>query len=318
MASASFETQPTGLNPPHISGALTGAVMPAVPSLIQGRSSIWNTPGTAEAYADFCDTPWYTDILDTVVSMLPALPPGSTVLDIGSGSGAGTLAFSQRNPAIRVIGVDSALSQVDYASKQCAGNPRIEFRHGELSTISQIVSSQVEGIVAFNSIHLLGQFRDVVNFCAPLIEGNGYFAFCTGYSTRRYEGEVGLKAQQCLQRILENAAHRFPGHIASTDPLDLIRASSQSGINSVRSNAIEKNLTAAGFAVERHEYRSCELPLKSIVDFLVLPGIGDSVLPESIPLADRRALITETLQAEGVTHLPRNWCYVVARKLISS
>lgn len=287
-------------------------------SLPAARANIWNSPGTADAYAQFSRAEWYSRVVETMASLLPDISAGSVVVDLGSGTGRGAAELARRyGDQIRVIGIDPAVSQVVFARELCSSLSHVEFREGQLRSLGEVVPEAPQGIVAFNAIHLLGKFRDVLSQCASYIPEGGFLAFCTGYSTRRYEGNVGIEARRCLEKIVANAFREFPGHLPGSSLIDVMKSQGETGIETIRSNRLEKDLGDSGFAVERIEYQSCNLPLESIVDFLVLPGVGDSVLPESIPEADRRALITETLQGEGVTLLPRTWCHVVARRVSS-
>ncbi len=74
---------------------------------------------------------------ELVTLALPFIAPGSTVVDVGTGSGAIALAIAQESPASRVIGTDISPGAIDVAEMNARAllrreYARTEFLHGHL------------------------------------------------------------------------------------------------------------------------------------------------------------------------------------------
>lgn len=300
--------------PVRVSNELTG-----VPSQSQDLSSlcvpptgvgIWDRPGTGECYARFASAAWYGQVLDTMLDMLP-LRGDYRVIDVGSGTGSGSLRIANRLTGDgSVLGIDASRVQVEFAQSQLPEGSPVSYRALSLAEASTAYSEAFDCAVFCNSIHLLGKLPEVLSQTAPMLKPGGYVGFCSGYSSAANDSAASAGLAMTLSVMRELADSRFPaigGESAESSygPRTLF---------SIRIKSLERDVAQAGFCDLTVEFRNYQLPMESVIEFLSLPGIGETILPERIALSDRRAIIAEVLESSGLTHVPRSWCFATARR----
>jgi len=245
--------------------------------------------------------------------MIDKLPLDSPVrlLDAGSGTGLGSVSLASRaKEGSAIVAVDYSHTLTEYALSSVPRGLPIEFHAMDINEVPKRFPQPFDGVVAFNSIHLLGETASILQLLSSSVRQGGFVAFCSGYSSRAVESPeerlaIGLAIQEMQARAVSEFAHLIG---------DDRRFGAERTIFPVRERRLTKHLTEAGLRPSVIAFEPVTLPVDSIVDFLSLPGVGDSVLPDSIPVEDRRRIIRSTVEARGLEGLSRTWCYVVAEK----
>ncbi len=279
---------------------------PRCSSNVGEDSDIWQLPDSARKYAQFCQAQWYQTVIDTLIDHLP-IDPNDQILDLGSGTGSGTCRVSEylKAPGF-VLGIDSSVIQVDYASDHGPVNQLVSFMKALIEEIPHLLPNKCDGVVAFNSIHLLGELPRVFSLVAEALKPGGYFGFCTGYATGAMEISQSLAVGRVLAKVTNDAVQR-----------DLLDSASQgvgikSGASAIRVKHLNSQLVAAGFAAVEMKWQKVDLPVESVAQFLTLPGMNS--LPKEIPSGAQYQMILEELKRNSIEVLQRKWLHVVTVK----
>lgn len=83
-----------------------------------------------------------------------AYPPGSTVLEVGCGTGAQTLTLARRSPGARIVSVDVSANSLAEARARAAGLDNVEFRQADIFTLPFAAGSFDHVFVCFVLEHL--------------------------------------------------------------------------------------------------------------------------------------------------------------------
>ena len=150
-------------------------------------TSLWDRPGTAEAYARFAAHPEYNQANQHLVSLLVenGLEPGQIVWDGGSGTGAGSRLLAQVvGSAGKVIGFDSSTTMVAQAERSLPDSLRgvVEFRQADLQNLGEQGGKQPNAFVLFNSIHLMADPKKVLSEAWAHLPPGGLLAFNSAFT----------------------------------------------------------------------------------------------------------------------------------------
>lgn len=113
-----------------------------VDELLGGRIKVWRTP---DVYPPAIDALLLAATVD--------LAPGRTILDVGIGSGAASLALFAREPACYVCGIDlnePALSLAAASAQLNGFGDNLRVIHGDLATASKALKSRQFDVVITN------------------------------------------------------------------------------------------------------------------------------------------------------------------------
>ncbi len=107
---------------------------------------------------------------EIVAAQFSNLPPGTRVLDLGCGSGQGTLRVAQRNPEAQVLGVDLSPSQIGRAEKSGAGVANLSYLVGDAMNLP-LPDERFDLVLSVASIKHwpdpLRGLREMVRVCRP-------------------------------------------------------------------------------------------------------------------------------------------------------
>jgi len=91
--------------------------------------------------------------------------PNDVVLDLACGFGYGPAILWDGSEAIKVIGLESTLSAVEYAQANfCPQRPTLEFRKGEVGTLAAFPDETVDVVVSFET---MGNLKEVRRLLKP-------------------------------------------------------------------------------------------------------------------------------------------------------
>ena len=113
------------------------------PKSMKYHSNQWEAPKrSTEAFTEFC----YSD-----------LTAAGTVLDLGSGGGAGTHHLARRFPETKFIGIDNDPSLVGFANQKLRLNPteNLSFEEGSWFTPPPPQHFRVDGVVSLQTLSWL-------------------------------------------------------------------------------------------------------------------------------------------------------------------
>ncbi len=289
------------------------AVFPPINTWDTSSSNIWNSAGAPESYARFAAAEWYRDILSRMTEMLPDAPGGSIIIDAGSGTGAGSIMLAKRfGQSVAVIGVDPAESQVSYARNNTPENLNLFYACGDYNSIAHTLPEPPFLFTAFNSIHTFGPIDDTFKAAGEQLPSGGYLAFCSGFTSQMYAGNGSGIAMTSFNRAIALAKEDFAEHFISRHDRNPAYGTKTFLVNI---NELPDTAKRRGFNLERLEFQKYTLDRESIANYLSLPGIGDAILPDTIPYSARRGIYLSALEQCGVEQLFRNWCFAVARKV---
>ncbi len=107
---------------------------------------------------------------------------GSTVLDLGAGTGIGTLALEKHlPPGARIIGVDIVPAMVARAKKRldASGLPpqRVDFRTGDATAMSDVPTGSVKAVVANSFLYLVPEPAKVLAEVHRILAPGGRVVF---------------------------------------------------------------------------------------------------------------------------------------------
>jgi SAM-dependent methyltransferase len=270
--------------------------------------SLWDNPEVVAGYTRFAQASWYQTVLDTMIDMLPRVS-SSSLIDVGSGTGEGTLRLAKHaGPGSHVLGIDPSAVQTEFASTRSASGAQVEFLPCSVAEAVERFAGTFDGLVAFNSIHLLGSAERSLVQLASLVRPGGFLAFCTGYTTEALEFPERRASVQMLEVMIALAA-RY--RVANSAPS---REGAGQEIRSIHVRLLREQLDAAGLVPEKIVTRPFEIPAESLADFLALPGMTSAILPAGLSSEIVREIASEALAKCGISSLSRTWHFVVAKR----
>jgi SAM-dependent methyltransferase len=242
-----------------------------------------------------------------MVDMIPRTPHG-LLIDVGSGTGEGTLRLAQHvGSDSHILGIDPSVVQTEFAGMRIPPEAQVKFSPYSVEEAVDRFPGVFDGVVAFNSIHLLGKTQKALAQLASLVNPGGFVAFCTGYTTESMSFTEKRSAAEMFE-VMQNLAAEF-GHTMDAAS----RESDGQRIRSVRMKALPGLLEAAGLDPGAIVRRTVAIPAESLVDFLALPGMAASFLPKSLSTEEVRQIISQAIEQCNITSVSRTWCFVVAK-----
>lgn len=124
---------------------------------------------------------WFYDrfiadaVLDSTASLVEdvvaAVPPGGSVLEVGSGGGQFAVRLAEAAPALRITGVDLSREQVKRAAQRARHQPNVSFRPGSALDLS-FPADHFDAAVSIGSIkHWPDQAKGVAEMLRVLRPG---------------------------------------------------------------------------------------------------------------------------------------------------
>jgi SAM-dependent methyltransferase len=257
----------------------------------------------------FCAQDWYQKVLEHHISRLNIIPK-CCYLDVGSGTGCATSLLAERlKPGGIIIGIEPSEGLVRCASQNAEGDPCLKYKIGRAEEITSIGRDhEVEGVVSFNTVHLLSSRERFYQDVRSLLPNGGTLSFCTGYHSR---GMSEPDRENILQALFN--AYTTGLQMVRTLMPHSIRASAHttSRTQNLELSRTEYELKRSGFASVHIDLQPITMPAASFAEFLTLPG--SQLLPASIPLEQQKKVILEALQERGIAEVSRAWLHVYAQ-----
>jgi ubiquinone/menaquinone biosynthesis C-methylase UbiE len=274
-----------------------------------GELGAWDKPEIVPAYERFSQAYWYRAVIRDLIDLLP-LKPSSTLIDIGCGTGVGTFLLSQRvDRNSQILGVDPSNIQIDFAQRSASSKPNIQFHPLSASEAAIRYRDAFDGVISFNSIHLLGPLQIALKELSAMMKPGGFVALCTAYHTHSTNSEQAYRAAEFVEAIMR-IGRNFYGEL-----LDRTQPGHGLAYHSINMDELSYLLSRAGLVTQSSKLVEVSIPDSSLVDFMALPGMIDSFLPEGLSRFEIEALVRHALLETEITTLSRKWLYVVASRL---
>jgi|GEM_PF-3832076 len=274
-----------------------------------GELGAWDKPEIIPAYERFSQAPWYRAVIQELLDALP-LKASSSLIDVGCGTGVGTFLLGKKvNPNSQILGIDPSNVQVDFARRSASSNRNVQFHPLNASEAARRYPAAFDGVISFNSIHLLGPLQIALKELSAMVRPDGFVAFCTAYHTQSITHEQAYRAAEFVDAIMRTG-RKFYGELPD-------RSQSGHGLayRSVNMDELSELLSRAGLKATFLKLVEVAIPDSSLVDFMALPGMIDCFLPDGLPRFEIEALVRSALHETKITTLSRKWLYVVASRL---
>lgn len=228
-----------------------------------------------------------------------AVRPGSTVLDLASGTGEPALSAARRvGPAGRVIGVDLAAGMVVIARRRGAGVAQLSYREGDAETI-ELPGLRFDAVLSRWGLMFLPDRRRALARVRELLVPGGRFTGATWCEPARVP--IISIPFVVIGELLElpPPPPGRPGAFSLTDPEQVVG-----------------ELTAAGLVEARADELTLTFRFDSVAEFVafsrdLLPAHLHALVEERVPPADRPALwravgdrVAEFTEASGRVAVP--------------
>lgn len=272
--------------------------------------TLWDDPKVASAYSQFAQAPWYRTVLDTMVDMIPRAPH-SLLIDVGSGTGEGTLRLAEHvGSDSYILGIDPSVVQTEFATSRIPSTAQVKFSPYSVAEAVDRFPGVFDGLVAFNSIHLLGTTQKALAQLASLVTPGGFVAFCTGFTTEATSFSEMRASHELFETMKTLAAQHGEANDVSS------KQGTARQIRSIRTQALPRHMEAAGLDLDPKMIvkRPFEIPADSLVDFLALPGMTASILPAHLSTDMVRNIASRAIEQCGISSVSRNWHFVVAKR----
>ena len=105
--------------------------------------------------------------------MYPHLKPGQSVLDLGIGTGLGTLPFHKAG--LRVLGIDTSPAMIERCKRR--GLSWTIIRHNLTEIPWPIKDRSIDHIVSAGVTHFIGDLKGVISEAARVIRPGGFLGF---------------------------------------------------------------------------------------------------------------------------------------------
>jgi hypothetical protein len=184
----------------------------------------------------------------------------------------------------------------------------VDFLPYSVSDAVERYRADFDGLVGFNSIHLLGRTEVALSQLASLVKPGGFVAFCTGYHTDA-RSFAEMKRSVAMFEVMQEIAARHP-----TPTNNVASGRSSAAIRSVRVSKLESYMDQAGLSSITKQMIPVDMPAESLVEFLALPGMAASILPAGFSREQARGVISEALDICGVSSISRKWLFVLAER----
>jgi SAM-dependent methyltransferase len=246
-----------------------------------------------------------------MVDMLPLEKRGNFI-EVGSGSGTGTAVLAQRAPeGSTVVAIDNSDVMIDLARRQFEVEPlpagvSVNFVACGLHEAAQHLPKPFDGVVAFNTVHLIGPMQETLQQLSLLVKPGGFVAFCSGYTTRSISTTDGLQMLRMLQTIRNKAG-------TDADPKQ--DECSYNCVHEIRVKHLESNMQEANLKLAALAWESVELCAHSLVEFFSVPGMLGGRIPRHLSKSTVRGIVREAVDACGITSISRKWLFVVAQRI---
>ena len=267
----------------------------------------WEQPGIGSKYEHFASNVWYRKVNEELLDFAPPAP-GSTAIDLGSGTGAGSSAlFNAMRGRGQVIGIDKSAQLVEFADLHAA-RPGLRFIQGDVHELNTLVPGLVDSIYAFNALHLFPSIKLLLSECQQKLNPGGQLAFCTGYTQEALDRDSSRPWVKLFKAVRDAAAEEFPDL-----PLGP-RHTNHCESRAWRCSDIEQMLRQAGFESISKKLVPVQLDLESILQFARMPGMGSAVLPLFIDPEARERIMICAARSAGFESYMRNWALFSAKK----
>ncbi|WP_374053135.1 methyltransferase domain-containing protein [Xenorhabdus taiwanensis] len=185
----------------------------------------------------------------------PPLLAGSTVLDLGCGSGRDCFILSKLvGPEGKVIGVDTTLKQIEFAKSYIEYHreaydykeSNVHFIHGNIESLDllNLPQNSVDVIVSNCVINLAAAKSDVLQGMVRLLKPGGEIYFADIFSDRRLSQELKndpLLIGECIGDVLYYGDFMRIARDAGFRDIRIVA----SNLKAIRNNAIEEKLRGA-------------------------------------------------------------------------
>lgn len=228
-----------------------------------------------------------------------AVRPGSTVLDLASGTGEPALSAARRvGPRGRVIGVDLAAQMVTIARRRGAGVGNLSYREGDAETI-ELPGLRFDAVLSRWGLMFLPDRRRALTRVRELLVPGGRFVGATWCEPARVP--IISTPFVVIGELLElpPPPPGRPGAFSMTDP-----------------ERVAGELCAAGLVEARVDELTLTFRFDSVAEFVafsqdLLPAFLHALIEERVRPADRPALwrsvgerVAEHTDASGRVALP--------------
>lgn len=167
-------------------------------------------------------------------------------------------------------------------------------------------SGSFDGVVSFNSIHLLGPSDKALAGLASLVKTGGFVAFCTTYHTQAITNEQGFRAAEFVDRISQIGKAQYG---STPVPAGLSQGLAHHLIDV---HQLETLLDNSALRPLRYYQKQVTIPASSLVTFMTLPGMVDSLLPPGLSQEAIEQIAEQACKELRITDLTRSWLFVVA------
>ena len=257
------------------------------------------------------------------------------MLDLACGIGTLTDLVWEAKPSVDIVGVDISEAGIAVAKKKFAdrgrlresgeeapardGKGRIEFRVGSADETG-LPDASFDAVLMGHSIHLLPDHDKLLREIHRVLKPGGWFSFASSF----YAGTFPEGTEQIYHDWVKNSL----AYVMSKDRE--LRAAGHPGIPRKRTRgggafanvwpSLEEwrdCLTRNGFSLERENVRVVPLTQYSFEAIGAFAGFATVILsgyPAEIGSEALQATAGPTLEAAGVTEVPRNWLEIVARR----
>ncbi|MCA9396021.1 MAG: methyltransferase domain-containing protein, partial [Candidatus Omnitrophica bacterium] len=267
----------------------------------------WEDRQVSEAYAAFTSNEFYRQVNEQLTKMAGPLS-GETWVDLGSGTGSGTLLVAEAVGSDgRAIGVDASDQMVRWAEAN-SKSESAEFRQGSAEKISKLIPEDINGIIAFNSIHLMNDTDKVLSAAAEKLPDGGTFAFNTNFFSDPSVRSNDPNAVTMMEDIV-GKVNRYAERESERPKRRRIKLKSPSDYRDL----FEQN----GFENILLQQEKIDIPIEALQSFYRVPGMASTLVPYEIPddIAEEIVLSAlEDLKKQGISSLSRTWLLVTAQK----
>ncbi len=267
----------------------------------------WEAEGVASGYKTFASTEPYTSANRHLISQLAANGislTGTTVLDLGSGTGSGTQLIAEVvGPTGHVLGIDQSQQMTDFATKTMAGLTNTHFIQGDVLKLDQLHLPSVQGIFAFNSITLFPSLPEVLVTLFELLPPGGVLAV------------NNTLIQDALDSANMGAMLAFTKRILAINKREGVTRSAAAHTPFPSSCELRSKIERVGFNILNFDLSSFALSREDMRSYAHVPGVFCDILPDSVPQEKRVSLLDEALNLlDSDASFPRRWCSIVAVK----
>jgi SAM-dependent methyltransferase len=137
--------------------------------------------------------------------LLARLKPsrGARILDVGCGTGAGSIHLVETVPESRVVGIDISAEMLAAARSTVGESDRLTFVHGDAASLIEHFSDPFDVIVYSASIFLIPDYRESLNQARKLLNPGGRvgFTFMDGLYNSEGENSIAIADKEAGEGV---------------------------------------------------------------------------------------------------------------------